>query len=80
MPSVISAESPGTMNRDTSPGRSWALRSRLTVARASGPVLRDLLEDPLGAGVELVVGHDLADQAHRARRVAASISAAVKKR
>ena len=39
MPSVISAESPGTMNRDTSPGRSWALRSRLTVARASGPVL-----------------------------------------
>src|SRR3954453_22202849 len=40
MPSVISAESPGTMNNATSLGRSCALRSRLIVARATGPVRR----------------------------------------
>ena len=69
MPSVISADRPGTMNRETSPGRSWALRSRLMRGTGERTGAADLLEDPLGAGVELVVGHDLAHQAHRAGRV-----------
>ena len=69
IPSAISAESPGTVNRDTSPGRSWALRSRLMVARRDRTGAADLFEDPVRARVELLVRHDLADQAHGARGV-----------
>ena len=68
------------MNRDTSPGRSCGVEIALDRGARQGAGAADLFEDPFGAGVELVVRHDLADQAHALAAAAASISAAVKKR
>ncbi len=64
MPSTISGVPMERRMRSVSWGGSRRLRSRLIAARAIGPVLADRAEHALDLGIELVVGNDLADEAH----------------
>ena len=69
MPSVISADSPGHHEQGDVARPELGVEVALDRGTRERAGAADLLEDPLGAGVELVVGHDLAHEAHRARRV-----------